>query len=448
MTSPLWLDAETSASAPAGLHAEAIQQARHARQRPGWLVALRGGTIAGPSVARLDRRTMLVLAGLGLLLAGLLAAIVIGSHTVDRSRLGGNGSVAFTFQGNNHGPGGTVVVTSDGSNRQQRGAAPGSCPTYSRDGTMMAAVFGEGASTDIALLANAAGGIRHVPAPSVDTFWHPHFGSYALSSDSRRIAWLKSLDPTLEPPSLELWVSRVEDGVGTRVLPAPSDASVIYGIPVWSPDGRSVAYETRIVRPDGGYGGRSGISVLAVDTGEVLQVSSRAGIGLADLSWSPDGQYLAFIGQPDGVSIPTVDPDAQAPDPRTAGDVFVVRSNGTDERNITTSSAFEQGAAWSPDGARLGYLSSEDGETYRLTTVAMDGPDAVAEPAYGPASEFLVWSPDATQLLWTGSGRVVTGTGTLSTISTIDRDLAGPLTVVAQVEGTLLCAPSWQPVFP
>jgi Tol biopolymer transport system component len=142
------------------------------------------------------------------------------------------------------------------------------------------------------------------------------------------------------------------------------------------------------------------------------------------------------------VPIPTPDSEQERVPLEAAGDVFVIGADGTGERSVTSSTAFEQGPAWSPDGTRLAYLSSEDGERYRLTTLPMDGAVPVGRPTLGPESEFAVWSPDATQLLWVGGGQSASGEG-VSLIQVIDRDLAKPATAIASVAGLILCAPSW-----
>jgi dipeptidyl aminopeptidase/acylaminoacyl peptidase len=115
------------------------------------------------------------------------------------------------------------------------------------------------------------------------------------------------------------------------------------------------------------------------------------------LSWSPDGRYLAFVGLPDGASIPTINTEAPRGDPPT--DVFIVVRDGTGERNVTESAAFETGPAWSPDGTRLAYRLAEDGIEYRLATLPMDGQVPSGPAVEGPPSESFAWSPDSSLLL-------------------------------------------------
>ena len=83
-----WLEAEAPATGPAGLHAASMDQARAARQRPGWVVALRSGTFAtAPTIARTSLPAAYLLVILGLLLAALAVAAAAGALKTDPAKL-------------------------------------------------------------------------------------------------------------------------------------------------------------------------------------------------------------------------------------------------------------------------------------------------------------------------------------------------------------------------
>jgi hypothetical protein len=76
-----WLAADALASAPAGLHDMVIERARTTRQRPSWLVSLRGGAFPSPAgaIGRPAARLTYLLVVLGLVLALIAVAIAAGA---------------------------------------------------------------------------------------------------------------------------------------------------------------------------------------------------------------------------------------------------------------------------------------------------------------------------------------------------------------------------------
>jgi tricorn protease len=83
------------------------------------------------------------------------------------------------------------------------------------------------------------------------------------------------------------------------------------------------------------------------------------------------------------------------------GDIFTVPAEKGDYRNLTQSSgANDRSPAWSPDGARLAWLSDASGE-YQLMLgdpLGLTKPKAISLPSTAFFSA-LDWSPDGTQIL-------------------------------------------------
>jgi Tol biopolymer transport system component len=109
------------------------------------------------------------------------------------------------------------------------------------------------------------------------------FGAMRISPDGRRLAVVR-VDP--QTANTDIWVLDIATGRGTQITndPQPNNA------PVWSPDGRQIAY----VSTSESY---SSIYRKAADgSGQaehLFRYTPGAFIGLTD--WSPDGRYLTFF---------------------------------------------------------------------------------------------------------------------------------------------------------
>jgi TolB protein len=125
--------------------------------------------------------------------------------------------------------------------------------------------------------------------------------------------------------------------------------------PSWSPDGQWLAYVSFENK-------RSAIYVQLVRTGERRQVSARAGINGAPV-WSPDGKKLALtLGGSSG------NPDIYTLELQTQNLIRL-----TDDPSIDTE------PAWSPDGKYLYFTSDRAGgpQVYRIGTNPGDRPKRI-----------------------------------------------------------------------
>lgn len=96
--------------------------------------------------------------------------------------------------------------------------------------------------------------------------------------------------------------------------------------------------------------------------------------------------------------------------PRSDNDIFSSNLDGTGEVNLTnTEGVGDIEAAWSPDGTRIAFASNFGGTHYEIYTMAADGSDVrqVSFVSAGGPGDFVqsfepTWSPDGTQLAFTG----------------------------------------------
>lgn len=139
---------------------------------------------------------------------------------------------------------------------------------------------------------------------------------------------------------------------------------------------------------------RDHLWVVDVATRAVVQVTS----GDFDDShprWSPDGARIAFVSARAGVD----------PDRTNNSDVFVVDATaGATPVQLTTWAGTDEGPAWSPDGSQIAYLQGSEPRLYAYsqTTIAV-------VPSRGGAPRLLTAAldRDASDLAWTADGSAI-----------------------------------------
>jgi Tol biopolymer transport system component len=141
-------------------------------------------------------------------------------------------------------------------------------------------------------------------------------------------------------------------------------------------------------------GGSPVLSSRVLPQGSTLPASVRDEGPIAcsaePLEWSPDHEWLAYT-------------EFRSEGPGTDWDLFVVRSDGTDKRQLSvpnTSADFGvSGFDWSPDGSQIAYVyktKTHDDSSY-LAVQTVDG-DPVRVVEGFERMAYPVWSPDGSQI--------------------------------------------------
>lgn len=124
-------------------------------------------------------------------------------------------------------------------------------------------------------------------------------------------------------------------------------------------------------------------------TGDSLLFSDPNLVHYEQLTWSPDGRRLAFVGT-HGQPIDAL------------SEIFVVDADGSNLVQVTDNDIFDDSPTWSPDSRRLAFrqASVDAGASLVDSMVVVVGADGSGLRLLGPG-ENPVWSPDGLQLAMT-----------------------------------------------
>jgi eukaryotic-like serine/threonine-protein kinase len=248
--------------------------------------------------------------------------------------------------------------------RERRLVSPGDAvqPNWSPHGQRIAFWRYKGGQRDLATVP-ARGGAATAVTNDVAMDWNPVWspdGRYLYFSSNRG-------------GSMNIWRVPIEESSG-RVLGAfePVTTPSLYsGDLSFSRDGNLLAYADLI--------SSSELRTVGFDptSGKSIGRTSRMAVPIPASEPSPsgDGNWLAFVSG------------------RNQDDIFVVRTNGTDLKQLTDDPYRDLGPRWSPDGKRLLFFSNRSGR-FQIWTINADGSNWRQLSEAADEMWYLVWRPD------------------------------------------------------
>jgi TolB protein len=256
--------------------------------------------------------------------------------------------------------GGLYVMNADGSGQERLASDVGCCVAWSADGRTLAyTVRGNGVWV---VRTERSSPLRH----------EPRSRPWRLAPEGRFAAWSPDMWHIAYSAEGGIFVVAA-DGSGRRRL--VDDAAV----PRWSPDGRSIAFlrggDLWVMHADG-TGQRN-----LTDSPEETE---------AEATWSPDGRTILFERRVR---------DLATHGAEEAVEFFVTTADGGKERRLTSNTAYDGRASWSPDGRRIVFVCGF--EDARVCVMNDDGTGRRDLGARTSPDWPVAWSPDGKQIAYT-----------------------------------------------
>jgi Tol biopolymer transport system component len=207
-------------------------------------------------------------------------------------------------------------------------------------------------------------------------------GGVAWSPDGKQIVFERTLDPINGPNVLyairangtglhrftrraisgvEAWSPTGKelmiDAVSAGIYVVSADGSNLHrltannndGLPAWSPDGRKILFIRNSYSRKTGLSRETLIVINPDGTGATKLSTGTLRIG-DPASWSPNGKLLVFSGARANCDSLTT--------PRGCEAIFVMRGDGTGLRRMTPYWAVSRVPSWSPDGTQIAFTGS------------------------------------------------------------------------------------------
>ncbi len=267
----------------------------------------------------------------------------------------------------------------------------------------------------------------------------------ASGGEPRQIYAGDAMQPRFSPTGERIVFWAVNEGGNRDLFTIASDGTDLVRLttsvetefgPVWTPDGRHVVFSSSRA------GGRA-LWKLPVDpstgrrTGEPRRVTTGATLANSQARFSTDGTRMVFLslevryevrrirlnedrsaalGPAERVS--TFSTHAALPSPSPDGrfiaytsygerneDIFLMNSDGSGRRRLTTDPARDRGASWSPDGSELIFFSDRGGR-YAPWAIRTDGSGLRRVVDIDAELTMPFLSPDGARLVCNGNGAI------------------------------------------
>ena len=226
------------------------------------------------------------------------------------------------------------------------------------------------------------------------------------SADGRRLVFQSEREPG--NPFYQIYTLTLATGETMRISPGygkttcafihPTTGDVLFASTHHDPRSKELQKQELDFRASGkerryswDYDPEMELYVHTAKTGALTRLTNAQGYD-AEASYSPDGRWIAFSSTRQAYER-KLTPQEQKQletDPSFFGEIYIMRSDGTELRRLTTVNGYDGGPFFSPDGTRIVWRRfDEQGLIADVFTMKLDGTDVRQLTSFGAMS----WAP-------------------------------------------------------
>ncbi|MDB4676858.1 DPP IV N-terminal domain-containing protein, partial [bacterium] len=172
-------------------------------------------------------------------------------------------------------------------------------------------------------------------------------------------------------------------------------------LPRWSPDGKQIAF-LAMRKQDHELAAEHDLAfhwflyVMDAD-GQNPRRVTKTPVGMI-FQWSPDGTRFVFQSSWEDVN-------NKAKDGTVSSAIYVMRSDGTQQKRVTFGENNDSFPSWSPDGKQIAFCSNRHGNN-DIFVMNAEGSDVRRLTSHEANDSAPIWSPDGKQIAFTSSREI------------------------------------------